>query len=211
MHLGKEVTQKHPGLSVAVSRMGGLIVRQSKNLPVRLEFTGDELDEFNEIIEYRAFFRKMGFDPDKHVPPAEALIKHVLDHGEIPQENTLIDSCNLASVKHGIPVAVFDSKKLAPGLVFRTANKKEKFQGQTVKKTLTGREVVLSDQEQIVYLYALDYAKNMACGLSTTDCVVMACGVPGIKKERVVACLEEACKKIANNCSGHYEGILVLA
>jgi DNA/RNA-binding domain of Phe-tRNA-synthetase-like protein len=99
---------------------------------------------------YRDFFWRVGIDPTKNRPAAEALIRRILRGRTIPRINTLVDAYNLASIKTEIALAAFDANKLTGDLLMRFAEKKEKFLGIGMEKPmlLRGGEIVVSDSEK---------------------------------------------------------------
>lgn len=210
MHLSPEVDVKFPGISAALAKLDGLTVSQTKQLTIHPTFTLEELAGMNEVKAYRTFMWKVGVDPEKLTPAPETILRKAIEEGAVPGVNTLIDSCNLISARHGIPIAVLDSTHVKEGLSLRMAQVGESISVGGVKKTLAGNEVVLADAEKILYLYPYENSDETAVTLETTECMLLACGVPGIEKSQVVACIEEAYRKVLENCGGHYKGAVVL-
>ena len=58
-------------------------------------------------VQRRAFSR-FGVKPTQHRNAAEALLRRLAKHGDIPSVNTLVDIGNLISIRHAMPVAAFD-------------------------------------------------------------------------------------------------------
>jgi len=79
---------------------------------VREKYELDSVKNLPTFRAYRDFFWRVGIDPTKNRPAAEALIRRILGGRTIPRINTLVDAYNLASVKTEIALAAFDANKL---------------------------------------------------------------------------------------------------
>ena len=75
---------------------------------VRQKYDLESLKNLPTFRAYRDFFWKVGVDPTKNRPAAEALIRRIVGGKAIPQINTLVDAYNLASVNTEVPLAAFN-------------------------------------------------------------------------------------------------------
>jgi DNA/RNA-binding domain of Phe-tRNA-synthetase-like protein len=187
----------------------------------------DELEEFKKLVfdevrkryslesvkdvpvfrAFRDFFWKIGIDPTKNRPAAEALVRRILAGKPIPSINTAADACNLASIKSEVPLATFDEDKIRDKLTMRFALKEESFLGIGMDKpmSLNGGEVVISDSERIVALYPhrdADYSKLTE---KTRNVTILVCGVPGISLETLNQSKKIAIEYINKFCNGRTE------
>ena len=153
---------------------------------------------------YRDFFWRVGIDPTKNRPAAEALIRRVLGGRTIPSINTLVDAYNLASIKTEIAIAAFDSNKLKGDLLMRFAEKREKFLGIGMEKPmlLQGGEIVVSDSEKLVAIYPYRDADSTKITEKTKNVMLLVCGVPGIGEETLQNAAEVALQYITGFCDG---------
>jgi len=153
---------------------------------------------------YRDFFWKIGIDPTKIRPAAEALIRRVLGGKTIPNINTLVDAYNLASIKTEIALAAFDADKLKGELVMRFAEKGEEFVGIGMEKPmlLKGGEIVVSDGEKLVAIYPYRDADNTKITEKTKNVMLLVCGVPGIGEETLQNAARVALEHITRFCNG---------
>ena len=142
----------------------------------------DQLREHPVFRAYRDFFWRMGVDPTKTRPAAEALIRRVLRGRPLPKINTLVDAYNLASIESTIPLAAFDEDDLAGDLIMRQANAGEEFLGIGMDKpiTLNGGEAVVQDGEKLVAIYPHRDADACKITLDTENTLMLICGVPNI-------------------------------
>jgi DNA/RNA-binding domain of Phe-tRNA-synthetase-like protein len=67
------------------------------------------------IVAWRRAFARFGAKPTQHRNAAEALLRRLAKHGDIPTINTLVDIGNLVSIRYVMPVAVFDQADIAGG------------------------------------------------------------------------------------------------
>ena len=153
---------------------------------------------------YRDFFWRVGIDPTKNRPAAEALIRRILGGRTIPRINTLVDAYNLASVKTEIALAAFDANKLKGNLLMRFAEKGEKFLGIGMKKPmlLQGGEIVVSDSEKLVAIYPYRDADSTKITEKTKNVMLLVCGVPGIGEETLQNATQVALEYITRFCGG---------
>ena len=187
----------------------------------------DELEEFKKLVfdevrkrysletvkdvpvfrTFRDFFWKIGIDPTKNRPAAEALVRRILAGKPIPSINTAADACNLASIKSEVPLATFDEDKIKDRLTMRFALKEESFLGIGMDKpmSLNGGEVVISDSERIVALYPHRDADHSKLTEKTRNVTILVCGVPGISLETLNQSKKIAIEYINKFCNGRTE------
>jgi DNA/RNA-binding domain of Phe-tRNA-synthetase-like protein len=171
---------------------------------VRERYDIESLKDGLTFRAYRDFFWKIGIDPTKIRPAAEALIRRVLAGRTIPRINTLVDAYNLASIKTEIALAAFDADKLKGELVMRFAEKGEKFLGIGMEKPmlLKGDEIVVSDSEKLVAVYPYRDADNTKITEKTKNVMLLVCGVPGIGEETLQKAGQVALEYITRFCNG---------
>ncbi len=153
---------------------------------------------------YRDFFWRIGIDPTKNRPAAEALIRRILAGKPLPTINTLVDAYNLASIRTGIPIGAFDADKLQGDLVLRHARKGEEFTGIGMEKpmVLEGKEAVVSDEEKLIAIYPYRDADSTKVTEATRNVLLLICGVPGIDKEILKRASEMTVDYIIRFCGG---------
>lgn len=112
MHFEKELKEKF-GMSVCEVLINSLEVRKSgsdfeefkkeKFEELRKDYTLEALKDNPLIRCYRDFYWRIGIDPTKQRPSAEALLRRVLAGKDLPSINNVVDSYNLASIITLIP------------------------------------------------------------------------------------------------------------
>jgi DNA/RNA-binding domain of Phe-tRNA-synthetase-like protein len=205
---------RFPGLQVVVGHVEG----------VRVGNSGTELQEFKEEVlrevknkynleslkdiavfrAYRDFFWRVGIDPTKIRPAAEALIRRILAGKSIPIINNVVDSYNLASIKTEVALAAFNRDELKGTLLMRAALKGERFLGIGMSEPmeLNGGEIVISDQEKLVAVYPYRDAEKSKVSGTTRNLLILVCGVPGIDEKLLVDAGKVALDVVTRFCGG---------
>jgi DNA/RNA-binding domain of Phe-tRNA-synthetase-like protein len=102
------------------------------------------------IAAWRRAFAAFGAKPTQYRSAAEALLRRLAKQGEIPTINTLVDIGNLASIRHAVPVAVFDLAGIAGGVTVRFAKGNELF------TDLGGAQSVPPDPGEVTFVDETD-------------------------------------------------------
>ncbi len=185
--------ERFPGLDAHLVEVYGLTVRERD---VRLDaLAATMVGEFRERLAlstlkdephlraYRDFYWRVGIDPTKIRPAAEALLRRILQGKELPRINTLVDAYNLASMTTRISIAAFDLGRLRGDLAMRLARPGESFLGIGMPEAvvLEGHEVVVQDAEALVAIYPYRDADATKVTTAVRDTLFMTCGVPGIE------------------------------
>ena len=83
--------------------------------------------ELPEIQAWRRAFSRMGLKPTQYRCASESLLRRFRKEGDLPRIHPLIDLCNALSLAFAIPVAVFDTSRIAAGIEVRHASGDERF------------------------------------------------------------------------------------
>jgi DNA/RNA-binding domain of Phe-tRNA-synthetase-like protein len=79
------------------------------------------------ITAWRRVFTAFGAKPTQHRNAAEALLRRLQKHGDIPSISTLVDIGNLVSIRYAMPVAVIDAAQVGDPISVRFAVGTEPF------------------------------------------------------------------------------------
>jgi len=195
--ISEEVRRNFPDLHVLTSCVEGVTVKKSdSNLEsfkedviqeVRSTFDIETLKDRPILRAYRDFFWRLGVDPTKIRPAAEALIRRLLHGRALPRINTLVDAYNLASIRTEIAIAAFDFDRTRGDLMMRYAEEGEEFLGIGMKAPmrLIGKEIVISDGEKLLAIYPYRDAEDTKVTGATRNVLLLFCGVPGISMQRL--------------------------
>jgi DNA/RNA-binding domain of Phe-tRNA-synthetase-like protein len=85
------------------------------------------LSELEPLAAWRTAFRGFGVNPTKYRSAVEALLRRLTKKGDIPNINTVVDICNLISIRYQVPVAAFDVRQLNGPITVQFADGSERF------------------------------------------------------------------------------------
>jgi len=171
---------------------------------VQEKYQLDTLKDEPPIRALRNFFWKVDIDPTKKRPSSEALIRRILQKGDIPRIHPAVDAGNLASFSTFVPIGLYDRNKISKDLILRKAKKGEIFGAIGGKDfTMSGKEVVLVDQrnEHLIHQFPYRDCRRTSIQLETSRILVVACGVPGLHDESVKAA-GQRCAELMVSCLG---------
>jgi DNA/RNA-binding domain of Phe-tRNA-synthetase-like protein len=104
------------------------------------------------VAAWRRAFTLFGAKPTQYRSAAEALLRRLSKTGDIPSINALVDVGNLVSIRHGMPVAVFDLAAIHVPVTVRFATGNEVFNdlGSNQELSPDRGEVVFVDVNNVV-------------------------------------------------------------
>ena len=123
------------------------------------------------IAAWRRAFTGFGAKPTQYRNAAEALLRRLAKHGDIPTINTLVDIGNLVSIRYAMPVAVFDQANIAGGsTTVRFATGSELFTdlGSTDIVHPDPGEVIFVDNDNVVSARRWCWRQSAQSATSTT-------------------------------------------
>lgn len=150
------VVQRYPTIRAGVIHSTGLTNRPS---PPELleEYRAEQrrvadalgstpIADLPSIAAWRRAFAQFGTKPTQHRNAAEALLRRLGKHGDIPTVSTLVDIGNLISVRYAMPIAVFDRARIVGDITVRFATGDEPF------TDLGSTDVVLPDPGEVIFV-----------------------------------------------------------
>lgn len=208
------LANRFPGLRVVVGYIDGVRVGSSSAdlqrfkeevlREVKQKYSLESLKDIVAFRAYRDFFWRVGIDPTKIRPAAEALVRRILAGKPIPTINNVVDAYNLASIKTEIALAAFNRDELKGSLLMRTAERRERFLGIGMNEPmeLNGGEIVISDDEKLVAVYPYRDAERSKVSEVTRNLLILVCGVPGIDERVLAEAGEVALDLVTRFCGG---------
>lgn len=132
-----------PGLAEAYRATQAAVVARIGAMP---------LSEIPALAAWRRVFRGFGVDPTQYRSAAEALLRRLTKQGELPSIGTLVDLANLVSIRHALPVAVFDLRAIDGCLTVRFARGDERWSdlGSSTTERPQPGEVIFADDADTV-------------------------------------------------------------
>lgn len=134
------------------------------------------LSEISSLAAWRKTFSGFGVKPTQYRSAAEALLRRLTKQGDIPSINLLVDLANLVSIRHRLPVAVFDQASIAGTTTVRFSTGEERFTdlgSGEVSNPVPG-EVVFVDEAGVVSArrWCWRQSSQSAAGPSTTEALI---------------------------------------
>jgi DNA/RNA-binding domain of Phe-tRNA-synthetase-like protein len=114
--------------------------------------TATAIADLPSIAAWRRVFSQFGAKPTQYRNAAEALLRRLTKHGDIPSISTLVDIGNVVSIRYAMPVAVFDLAGIAGAITVRFAGGDERYTdlGSSDSVSPEPGEVVFVDGNNIV-------------------------------------------------------------
>lgn len=100
----------------------------SETLRLRSHHALEDINKLPGIVEMRRLYKKLGKDPNRYRPSAEALCRRLLLGKELYQINTLVDLINLVSIHSGFSIGGFDADKVRGNLSIGVGQALEPFE-----------------------------------------------------------------------------------
>jgi len=149
---------------------------RDETLAVRERIGTAPLSELPSLAAWRRVFRGFGVDPTQYRSAAEALLRRLTKVGELPSIGTLVDVANLVSIRHALPVAIFDLRGISGGTTVRFARGDERWAdlGASVAEHPEPGEVIFADQADVVSArrWCWRQSAGSAARLDTADILV---------------------------------------
>ncbi len=87
-----------------------------------------EINQRPAIYATRQVYKKLGKDPNRYRPSAEALCRRIVKGQELYRIDTLVDLINLISLKTGYSIGGFDNSKIQGNLILGVGKAGEQFE-----------------------------------------------------------------------------------
>jgi DNA/RNA-binding domain of Phe-tRNA-synthetase-like protein len=143
---------------------------------VRARIGATPLSELPALAAWRRVFRGFGVDPTQYRSAAEALLRRLTKQGEIPSIGTLVDVANLVSIRHALPVAIFDTQSIHGDIEVRFARGDERWAdlGSSTTERPEPGEVIFVDETDVVVArrWCWRQGAQSAAGDGTTEILV---------------------------------------
>lgn len=153
------------------------------------------LAELPSLAAWRRAFRAFGVDPTQYRSAAEGLIRRLTKQGELPRIGTLVDLANLVSIRHALPVAVFDVEAIGGGILVRFARGDERWSdlGSSTTERPEPGEVIFADEadEVVARRWCWRQSAGSAAREGTTEILVTVEGHHEGAAADVTAALDE--------------------
>jgi DNA/RNA-binding domain of Phe-tRNA-synthetase-like protein len=164
------------------------------------------LADMPSIVAWRRAFTAFGAKPTQYRNAAEALLRRLDKHGDIPSISTLVDLGNLVSIRYAMPVAVFDRAGVAGSITVRFARGDEPFMdlGSSEGVHPEPGEVVFVDEEEVVCArrWCWRQSAQSATSSTTTEALIVVEGQHESAEQDVQAASDDLVALLAAHQAG---------
>lgn len=214
LQIAEDMRKAYPELRLAYLEMRGMkigtgsdkvtcmIKEESERLLQKL--TLDTVKDREDFRAYRDFFWRIGVDPTKTRPAAEALVRRILKGASLPRINDFVDAYNISSAESGVPIAAFDLDTIDDEIILRMSKAGESFLGigMEAPKILQEGVPVMSSGDDLIAIYPYRDADESKITVETSDAVLITCGVPGIRMQTLIEAANKARDCVLSVCGG---------
>ena len=155
----REIIERFPGVRGSVIHATGLVngpslpelrsAYETEQKEVLGEIGDTQLSAIPSLGAWRRTFSSFGVKPTQYRNAAEALLRRLTKHGDVPSINSLVDMANMVSIRYRLPVAVCDQRAVTGVTTVRFATGDERFTDIGSGETTTPEpgEVVFVDDD----------------------------------------------------------------
>ncbi len=94
------------------SSSGLWVEMEAEILRISATYTLEQINKRQEIAATRNIYKKLGKDPNRYRPSAEALCRRIVRGIPVYRVSTLVDIINLVSIRSGFSIGGFDWNKI---------------------------------------------------------------------------------------------------
>jgi DNA/RNA-binding domain of Phe-tRNA-synthetase-like protein len=130
--------------------LGALYATEQSRVADSLSRTS--IADIASIAAWRRAFAGFGVKPTQYRNAAEALLRRLAKHGNIPSISLLVDIGNLISIRYAVPVAFFDQASVRGTTTVRFADGSESFTDLGSDQSVhpeTGEVIFVDDAGQV--------------------------------------------------------------
>jgi DNA/RNA-binding domain of Phe-tRNA-synthetase-like protein len=110
-------------------------------------YAGRPAADLPGVAETRGMFHRLGVDPTKTRPASEALLRRLLQGKGLPRIHPVVDTCNLASLEHQLPLGVYDRAHVKGAIYARLGRPDEGYEGIRKARVHLGGRLLLADDD----------------------------------------------------------------
>ncbi|MBI3798491.1 MAG: tRNA ligase [Deltaproteobacteria bacterium] len=154
---------------------------------------------------FRQLHEAVGRSNRKYVSSAENLLKVLLQTGQLPHVNLLVDIYNLVSVKTCLSLGAHDVSAICGKVSLRLTTGEERFWplgSDTLKPVGLGEYAYVDDQNNMLCRLEVRQGEKTKIRLGTTECFYIVQGNPVVGSEYLTAVMEELIVLTKRFCGG---------
>lgn len=153
----------------------------------------DEVAQIPEIPLYRELSRRFSEQFGAAVPAVENVVTRYVMKGKFPRINALVDAANVASLRHMIPVGLFDLHAIEGDLTLGIAGGDEQIVplGKTKSEAVPRGFPILRDRQKVISIVGVRDSAHTMIVPTTTAVLAFSWGIEGVPRESVRATLTD--------------------
>jgi DNA/RNA-binding domain of Phe-tRNA-synthetase-like protein len=165
------------------------------------------LDMHPYVEEFRAIYRKLGYNPKRLALPALSFFKLVQKRQAFPRISPAVDAYNCAVVQHFIAIGAHDADRVQGDVRFMQATGSEPFRpvGCDTPIPVKVGDFVYCDDTRVLALLACRDCDEAKLTPETRNILLVSEANTGVTAEAVRVAVTEACANIVRVCGGSYE------
>ncbi len=195
------------GVTNSTSPAGLIALLRKEEEQLQQRLAGADLNEVQRLAVWREAYRLLGVKPTKYRPSIDSLVRRVMQGGEIPLINCLVDIGNLYSLRYLLPVGGHAIDTLFTGMELRPATGDEQFfpfGSEEIEQPEKG-EIIFTDGDLVMTRrWTWRQAKHTLSLPSTTAVEFNIDGLPPVNKEEVEQVCIQLAQTAAEFCGGEY-------
>ncbi len=158
----------------------------------------------------RTLYRQIGVDPTKHRPSSEALLRRVLKGTELYQVNTVVDTCNLCSLRFLLPIGLYDTEGISGGEVqVRLGQEGEGYEGIGKGWLNAAGKLILADDQGPFGNPSADSARTSVT-LQTRAVLMVLFAPAAYPRDELARHVEFAVSRMQRYCAALFDGWSVI-
>ncbi len=133
-----ELAQKVPEVTLSCIECNVVVENENRELWQQIEekiksisasIKIEEISQMPAISASRRAYKACGKDPARYRLSAEALLRRVVNRGELYQVNNVVDLLNLVSISTGFSIGGYDAEKIEGNVGFGIGENNEPYEG----------------------------------------------------------------------------------
>jgi len=96
---------------------------------IRNQLNLDEIKNLEAVASARDAYKKIGNDPNRYRPSADALLRRIVKGSDIYRINNVVDALNLISIQSGFSIGGYDINKIEVNIELGIGKKDEPYKG----------------------------------------------------------------------------------
>ncbi|MCZ4312580.1 phenylalanine--tRNA ligase beta subunit-related protein [Comamonadaceae bacterium G21597-S1] len=161
--------------------------------------------EHPRIAAWREAYRRFGAKPSEHRSSIEAMVRRVVQPGEIPSINPLVNIGNIVSLRHRLPAGVHPLSHGHDALELRAALPPDVFtpaDGKPAESPPPGEIVFVAGHEVLTRRWTWRQARGTQTLPETTRVFFNIDGLPPATDEQVLAAMDDVAALVQAHCGG---------